>query len=535
MKGQALAAWLASLSLLVFGAAAAVAEVSPPRIGTLPPGWVVRTNLGIDERLEGGKNLWTIGSAALDPSDDTRLVVSPEGDQWVNTGAGGLDMHTLETYGDVHAEFEVMLPRNGNSGFYLCGEYEVQIWDSYGKKDLAPNQEFGNIPFTHDPYVRAEKAPGEWQRFVIDFRAPRFDGAGNKVRNAVFERVTLNGLLIHENVEVPAPTRVGLTGREAPEGPIMIQGFVGQVAFRNVRIERRPAVVHELPYEAVDGFFKLPAGKNLGETSAVAVAQDGHVFVFNRGPDPVVEFDAEGRYLQAFGHGIAPKAHGMRIDRHDHLWLTDVATHVVLRLDRQGRVTMVLGRHNRAGAEPDLFDQPTDVGFGPNDEIFVTDGYGNSRVVKFDKDGNFLEAWGGAGNGPGQFKTPHTIVVDGERRRVYVGDRDNFRTQVFDLDGNFVQEWTTPGAPWGFALARDGTLFMADGYAERVVHVSPDGRALGAFGSKGKGPGRFHFAHAVGLGSDGALFVAEIRNWRAQKFVPRGWLRGAEGGARAMR
>jgi sugar lactone lactonase YvrE len=521
-------AFLGPLTLLAALAPTPIAEASELRIGKLPPGWVVRADAGIDKRLEGGKNLWTIGSASLDPADDTKLAVSAEGEEWVNTGPGGVDIHTVEKYGDVHVEFEVMLPRRGNSGFYLCGEYEVQIWDSYGRNDLQANQEFGNIPGTHDPYVRAEKAPGEWQKFVIDFRAPRFDRDGNKIRNAVFERVTLNGRLIHENVEAPAPTKVGLTGREAPEGPILIQGFVGPVAYRNVRIERRPAAARELSYEPVDGFFEVPAGKNLGEASGVAVAPDGHVFVFNRGPDPIMEFDAEGRYLRSFGHGIAPRPHGMRLDRHGNLWVTDVGTHVVLRLDREGRVTMVLGRHGRAGKEKDLFDQPTDVGFGPNDEIFVTDGYGNSRVVKFDKDGNYVEEWGEAGNGPGQFKTPHTIAVDGGRNRVYVGDRDNFRTQVFDLDGNLVEEWTAPGAPWGFALAGDGTLFMADGYAERVVHVSADGKALGALGGKGKGPGRFHFAHAVAIGGDGSLYVAEIRNWRVQKFVPARGRAGAD-------
>jgi hypothetical protein len=158
----------------------------------------------------------------------------------------------------------------------------------------------------------------------------------------------------------------------------------------------------------------------------------------------------------------------------------------VLRLDRDGHVTMVLGRRNRAGAEADLFDQPTDVAFGPNDEIFVTDGYGNSRVVKFDKDGNHLRTWGSAGSGPGQFRTPHTIVVNGLRGRAYVGDRDNLRTQVFDLDGNLVEHPLVgrPGRAAGADEARPPAhrhreLWRPDRDEGRArVHCRDEGRAL---------------------------------------------------------
>jgi sugar lactone lactonase YvrE len=101
-----------------------------------------------------------------------------------------------------------------------------------------------------------------------------------------------------------------------------------------------------------------------------------------------------------------------------------------------------------------------------------------------------------------------------------LGDRDNFRTQIFDLDGKLIEIWTDPGAPWGFELLEDGSLLMADGYAERVVHVSPEGKPLGAFGTMGKIPGRFHFAHSIAIDKQGAIYVAEIQNWRVQKFIP---------------
>ncbi len=274
-----------------------------------------------------------------------------------------------------------------------------------------------------------------------------------------------------------------------------------------------------LSYQVVPGFFKLPDHFNFGEASGVVLDQRGHIFIFNRGPQPLVEFTASGKFVRTIGDGLFEGSHGLRSDPQGNLWTTDVTTHVVLRLNREGHVTMVLGRKGRAGETESLFNQPTDIGFGPNGEIFVTDGYGNSRVVKFDGQGQFIKAWGKKGNGPGEFNLPHTIVVD-PRGRVIVGDRDNMRIQIFDLDGNYLAQWTPAGSPWGLQLTMDGFLFMVDGYANRVVKLDLDGNVLGTFGEPGKTEGHFAFAHSIAVGKQGEIFVAEILNWRVQKFVP---------------
>lgn len=274
-----------------------------------------------------------------------------------------------------------------------------------------------------------------------------------------------------------------------------------------------------LAYRVVDHFFQLPAHMNFGEVSSVAIDRRGHIFVFHRGTNPLVEFNGKGEFVQSLNDGLFEAAHGLRIDPDGNLWTTDVAAHLVLKLDCEGHVTMVLGRKGRSGETDALFNQPTDVAFGPNGEIFVADGYGNSRVVKFDRSGNFVKSWGQKGSGPGEFNLPHTIVVD-SRGRVLVGDRENRRIQLFDLDGNFLTQWTHAGAPWGLSLAQDGTLFMADGYANRVVQLDLDGNILGTFGAPGKTSGCFAFAHAIAVGAKNELYVAEILNWRVQKFVP---------------
>ncbi len=192
--------------------------------------WIPRTD-------RPGKNLWTIGHAALDPSDSTRFIVSPNGDELINTDQGSVDIFTEQKFGDVHIELEFMIPVNGNSGVYPMGEYEVQIWDSFSKPIILANQWLGTIVATAEPTVHPEKGGGQWQQLSIDFLTPRFDANGNKIANAKFLKVILNGVVIHENVEVPAPTPVCLTGKESTKGPVMFQGFVGPVAYRNIKIE----------------------------------------------------------------------------------------------------------------------------------------------------------------------------------------------------------------------------------------------------------------------------------------------------------
>lgn len=153
----------------------------------------------------------------------------------VNLKPGGTDIYTEQKFGDCTIEVEFMIPKGSNSGVYVMGEYEVQIYDTYGKKDLAPG-DMGGIYTYSAPKVNACKKPGEWQKFVIEFQAPKFEG-GKKVANGKFVKVTFNDKVIHENVELTkGPTPGGLTGKEAPTGPLMFQGDHGAVAYRNIKI-----------------------------------------------------------------------------------------------------------------------------------------------------------------------------------------------------------------------------------------------------------------------------------------------------------
>ena len=190
-------------------------------------------------KLKGSKEKsnWTVGKATLNSQSPNQLTVAEsQGEQaeLINAKNGGVDIYTEKKWGDCTIELELMVPQRSNSGVYVMGEYEIQVLDSYGKERVGPG-DIGGIYGGAAPKKNASKKPGEWQKFVIDFQAPRFEG-DKKVANAKFLKITLNGEVIHENVEMKGVTPTGVTGKEAATGPLMFQGDHGAVAFRNIKI-----------------------------------------------------------------------------------------------------------------------------------------------------------------------------------------------------------------------------------------------------------------------------------------------------------
>jgi hypothetical protein len=200
-------------------------------------------------RNRGGQpNDWILASAvALDPQDNKKFVITPGMGIMVNGRAGRTcDIYTDKEFGDCEAHVEFCVPKDSNSGVYFMGRYEIQVFDSYGQKDLKYGDCGGvyarwinNAPVNgHAPRVNACKGPGEWQSFDVIFRAPRFDAAGKKVENARFVKVVQNGRVVQENVDLTGPTRAAMWEHdpEAPRGPLMLQGDHGPVAYRNIRV-----------------------------------------------------------------------------------------------------------------------------------------------------------------------------------------------------------------------------------------------------------------------------------------------------------
>lgn len=180
---------------------------------------------------------WVVGVAKLDAANPAKLVVSEATGgrgELVNREAHGVDIYSEQEFGDCTVSLEVMVPKGSNSGIYLMGNYEVQVLDSWGREKVGPG-DIGGLYGAAAPKLNAAKAPGEWQQFVIEFQAPRFQD-GKKVANAVFKKVTLNGQVIHDNVEMKGVTGGNLGRGEQPKGPLMFQGNHGAVSYRNIRI-----------------------------------------------------------------------------------------------------------------------------------------------------------------------------------------------------------------------------------------------------------------------------------------------------------
>ncbi len=289
-----------------------------------------------------------------------------------------------------------------------------------------------------------------------------------------------------------------------------------------------PGKVPDLGYRPVPDIFKLPQGMNFGPCSSVAVTSKGNVLVFNRGAHALMEFDRTGKYLRSLAQGVFTLPHGLRVDAEDNIWATDTGAHFVVKMSPKGRIQMVLGVRGAArewhpAGHLRCFDEPNDVAFGPDGEIYVSQGHGKgeSRVHKFAPDGEFIKTWGGDGAAAGQFNQPHSIITDA-KGNLHVADRSNQRIQVFDAEGTYLRESKHPGTPCGLCLCHDRRhIMMAHGHTGKIMKLDLNGNVLGMTGGQGKGPNRYGEAHFLALDRKEDIYVADTLNWRVQKLVRR--------------
>lgn len=299
------------------------------------------------------------------------------------------------------------------------------------------------------------------------------------------------------------------------------------------------------PYSVVHGWPELPPGFVLGQVSGVAVDSHNHVFVFQRGenswatdkthviPSPTVLcFDgASGKLLFSWGQNRFLEPHGLRVDRHDNVWLTDRALQQVFEFSHDGALLLTIGTERSPGLDATHFNLPTDIGFAPNGDIYVSDGYGNNRVAKFSSDGKFLLDWGRKGDGAGEFNLPHSVAVDAEGL-VYVADRSNSRIQVFDANGKFLKMWKSEelGRPWSLTIGPDNLLYMVDGGdlkpappdRGQMLKLDLSGKILAKWSRYGNYDGQIYWGHDLAVGKDGAVYVGDVyHGMRVQKFIPR--------------
>jgi hypothetical protein len=333
----------------------------------------------------------------------------------------------------------------------------------------------------------------------------------------------------------------------------------------------------QIPFESVPNALKLPPDLHMGEAAGVAVNSKGHIFVFHRGGSSqgpafantaaqLWEFDSDGRFVREIGKNLYAWsfAHVVRVDKDDNIWAIDKGSDMIIRFSPEGRVTMVIGRKQEASdadtkpwervkpplpAQNGRFRQPTDVTWDPAGNIFISDGYVNSRVAKLDKDGDWIKSFGTPGKGEGQFNLLHSIASDA-KGTLFVADRNNRRIQVFDTDGNFQRiiridvppepdaqpaignkpdltdylengGTMTPGAPWALRITPppNQVLYVADAFPGRIYKLTLDGKILGMLGRAGKQLKQFGWIHEIACPNENTLYVSEILNWRVQKLL----------------
>jgi len=331
------------------------------------------------------------------------------------------------------------------------------------------------------------------------------------------------------------------------------------------------------PYRLVVGWPTLPTSMNgghWGEVIRVDLDSKGNIWVFHRcfntvpaghatciergdSNPPILEFDPSGKLLKSFGVGLFAYPHGFTIDKDGNVWASDVNDEAtvlgmsakdsqgvirgqeVLKLSQTGKVLMVLGKQGIAGNDNGTFDRPAGVAVAPNGDIFVSDGHypnkhNSARIVKFDKRGRFLKAWGQKGTGPGEFDEPHDIFIGGSKNRVYVADRRNSRIQVFDQNGKFIVAWKQFGQPSSVFVGKDDTIYVGTSFPDTkyksgvlngiMIGNAKDG-SLKAFIpdpiERGKGDIAATGTSASGIAADemGNIYAADVGTHNLRKYV----------------
>ena len=245
----------------------------------------------------------------------------------------------------------------------------------------------------------------------------------------------------------------------------------------------------------------------------------------NRKEHVLMIFDRQGNLIDSWErhNAMFDGPHSVKMNPYDkekHIWVIDNGAQQIHKFTNDGTLVMTLGERGKRGTDQTHFGGPADIAFLPNGDFFIADGYQNSRVVKFNKDGKYLLEWGKWGPGPGEFNQLHSVAVDA-KQRVYVADRVNSRIQVFDANGKFLDQWPNIRFPLHIGISRDQHLWVADMLTSKILKYDLNGKLLYSWGTFGGQPGQIWGVHGFSVDNEGNFYVAEVYNGRAQKFIPR--------------
>jgi DNA-binding beta-propeller fold protein YncE len=300
-----------------------------------------------------------------------------------------------------------------------------------------------------------------------------------------------------------------------------------------------PKVNTAIAYEVDPTWPKRPDDMKWGAMPGVAVDAADNIYVFTRAKNPVQVYDASGKFLRSWGRDEIKDPHHIKIDPRGNVWVADIGYHIVRQFTPEGKLLKTLGTEGKAGRDETHLNMPTDMAFSAAGDVFVSDGYGNARVVHFNPEGKFVKAWGLLGSKPGEFSIVHAIASD-SKGRLYVADRNNVRIQVFDPQGKLLDVWSNIVVPWGLCMTKDDELWVCGSSpmqwreSDRALGCPPKDQVLMRFNTEGKllqlwtlpkgkdgleQPGELNWVHCVAVDSKGNLYAGDIKGKRAQKFV----------------
>jgi hypothetical protein len=300
-----------------------------------------------------------------------------------------------------------------------------------------------------------------------------------------------------------------------------------------------PHVTLATSYKVDPAWPVRPKHVEWGHMPGVAVDAHDNVWLFTRAKPPVQAYGPDGKYIMGWGDKEIGKAHHIKFDGDGNIWVADIDLHVVMQFTPQGKLLKTLGTRARAGKDETHLNMPTDMAITPGGDVFVSDGYGNARIVHFDKDGKFVKAWGKLGSKPGEFSIPHAIVVD-SKGRLYVADRNNVRVQVFDQEGKLLDVWSDVVTPWGFWITKNDDIWVCGSSPmpwrseDEALGCPPKDQVFMRFDTAGRmrqlwtipkaedgkeKPGELNWVHGMALDSKGNIYAGDIIGQRAQKFV----------------
>jgi DNA-binding beta-propeller fold protein YncE len=246
----------------------------------------------------------------------------------------------------------------------------------------------------------------------------------------------------------------------------------------------------------------------MGTVSSVAAGRDGVIYILQRGDkaDPVIAVNRDGRVLRSWGRGMFTVPHGIRVDADGNVWTVDAGSSMVLKFSPEGRKLAEIAVGEVATGKNCAFPTlcgTTDIAFGPGGRLFISDGYGNARILEYNAAGQRVKVWGEAGSGPGQFQIPHGIATDG--KVIYVADRGNARIQRFDLDGHYLGEWTHLGRPFALKLS-GGALWIS----LMTLEPTPSPQMIKVDPASGKPIEQIAFPgpHSIDVNAAGELFAS---------------------------